>query len=41
MDKRKILSYGFQIIDARAVAAGLANHYKAELYRVKADVDDT
>ena len=41
MDKRKILSYGFQIIDARAVAAGLANHYKAELYRLKPDADDT
>ena len=41
MDKRKMLNYGFQIIDARAVAAGLANHYKAALYRLKPDADDT
>lgn len=41
MDKKKILSYGFQIVDARAVATGVANHYKAALYRLKPDADDT
>lgn len=41
MDKRKTSSYGFQIVDTRAVAAGIANHYKAALYRLKPDADDT
>ena len=41
MDKRKIINYGFQIVDARAGAAGVANHYKAALYHLKPDADDT
>ena len=38
---KKIHNYAFQIVDARAVAAGVANHYKAALYHLKPDADDT
>lgn len=41
MDKRQIKNYAFQIVDARAVVAGVANHAKAALYRFKPDADDT
>ena len=38
---KKIHNYAFQIVDARAVAAGVANHYKAALYRLQPDADNT
>lgn len=38
---KKIQNYAFQIVDARAVTAGVANHSKAALYHLKPDADDT
>lgn len=37
----RIKNFAFQIVDARAVAAGVANHYKAALYRLKPEDDNS